>query len=713
LNAGRPARRGPRRKERPPARERAPALRSHVARSRATSNGALGRAVFAAQIVNLVRDRRALFAAFLLPILLYPILFLGRSLLERISSETLEARTVRVAVDFTRAPEEARLRARAAVEQCLPVEVVDVDAARALADWEWARGPESNETARDVAAALLAQDYDALAIALPGERAPTWSILTYYDGTRDVGNEAQRRVHAALLALSDEIADERRLALLGYDPARGLQISPVDVASAEDQGGASLGRWLPLLAIFVLLGGASHAALSAFAGEREAGTLETLLVHPVPSIVVVIAKFAAVLAVGIVTLLLNAGSVIASLGLGLGTLPGTHGEGFALDATRVLGGALAFLPAAVLVCALSCLVCGRARTFREGQNLLLPLLLVTILPTLPALQPDVRLDAFLAAVPLTGPSLVLRDVLRGTASLPLSIWMFVASSGWAALALWRLASALDAERLVQHGANEAESGGRHMQSQSALRWALVVVFAVYLVGGWLQALHPVWGLAATLWILLPLAAWGSARSTARRARESLAVVLSLRRPRIAHVAAALCAAPAAAWAAKHLFELQRQFLPVPSTLESIALPIEIAGLSSFAQVALLAISPAICEELYFRGAFLGGLRRDLSWPRILIWQAFFFGAVHASIYRFAPTAVLGLVLAAFVMRSRSLATAIVLHAGYNAIIVLGDRVPAIADPRWAWLGLLAPVLMLVRPPVPGSGPAVTPEAKPT
>lgn len=676
-------------------------------RSRHATNAALARAICAVQLRTLLRDRRALFAAFVLPVLLYPVLFLGRSLLERISAHSLESQTVRVAVDLARAPEDARQRTRAAIEKCAPVEVEDVDAARLLEGWEWARGPESNEAAREHAAALLATGCDALVIALPGERPPTWSILTYYDGTRDSANEAQRRVHAAVLALSDEIADERRLALLGYDPARGLKLSPIDVASAEDQGGANLGRWLPLLAIFVLLGGASHAALSAFAGEREAGTLETLLVHPVPSLVVVAAKFAAVLVVGIVTLLLNAASVVASLGFGLGTLPGTRAGEFALDATRVLGGALAFLPAAVLVCALLCLVCGRARTFREGQNLLLPLLFVTVLPTLPALQPDVRLDAFLAAVPLTGPSLVLRDVLRGTASLPLALWMFAASSGWAALALWRLATALDSERLVQHGTNEAEADGRRLQSQGALRWALVVVFAVYLVGGWLQALHPVWGLAATLWILLPIAAWASARSTARRARASIASVLSLRAPRIAHVAAALCAAPAAAACAKSVFEWQKEFLPVPSSLESVALPLEIAGLSPLAQLVLLALSPAICEELFFRGAFLGGLRKDLSWPRILALQGLFFGAVHASIHRFAPTAVLGVVLAAFVLRTRSLATAVVLHAGYNAIVVLGDRAPWIADRRLAWLGLLSAVLLLFPARVPGSGQAAT------
>lgn len=665
------------------------------------------RAIFGAQMLNLLRDRRALVAAFVLPVMLYPLLFLGRKFLEEYSSGALESRTIRVALDVSRAPEDMRDRVRAAIEECEPIEIQEVDAQLVLDGFEWPLGPEGNVEANTRAAERLAGGHDALVAALPGERAPSWSLLTWYDGTNDAGLEAERRLRESLHALEEEVADERRLALLGYDPARGLTLSPIDVASDADATGSSLGRWLPLLAIFVLLGGASHAALTAFAGEREAGTLETLLVHPVPALVVVAAKFAAVLTVGVFTLLLNAASVIGSLALGFGTLPGTTEGAFALDATRVMLGALAFFPAAVLVCAVLCLVCGRARSFREGQNLLLPMLLVAVVPTLPALSSDVRLDAFLAAVPLTGPSLVLRDVLRGSASPALALWMFAASTAWAALALFQLARTLDSERLVQHAPNEDEARDRRLASRGALRWALVVVFAVYMVGGWLQSLHAVWGLAATLWILLPLAAWGSARSTARRSRESIASVLAWRAPRVAHVAAAILAAPAVAWAAKHVFAWQQGFLPLPREFEQLALPLEIAGLGVVAQVLLLALSPAICEELFFRGAFLGGVRRELGTWKILVAQAFFFGAVHASLHRFLPTALLGALLAALTLRTRSLLPAIALHATYNALLVLGEHAPVLADPRFAGLALISAVLLVIPPPVAESGTAAS------
>ncbi len=681
--------RGPRRRPRT-----AIAPRTRAALSNPAPPARLARAVFATQVRGLLRDRRALFAAFVLPILLYPLMFLGNSWLERLSTRTLEARTVRAALDLRGAPEDAAARLRARLAEEAPIEIEDVDAGAVLPDA--AAAPDA-APAVERAAALLADDHDVLLAALPADPGAPWSLATWYDGTRDVSNEARRRVRLATRDLHDELARERRLQLLGSDPARGLALTPIDVASPEDQSGALLGRWLPLLAVFVLLAGASHAALAAFAGEREAGTLETLLVQPVTSGSVVAAKFAAVLAVSVVSLVLNVGSVVVCLALGLGTLPGSGGaDGFALGAGRMLGGAALFLPAAVLLCALLCLVCGRARTFREGQHLLLPLLLLAVVPTLPALQPDIELDALLAALPLTGPSLVLRDALRGSVSIPLAAWAMVASSGWAALALWRLARALDAEKLLQHGENEDEVGRRRTQSRTALRWAILVVFAVYLVGGWLQALDPVWGLALTLWGILPLAAWLSARGTARRARESIADVLSLRPPRVAHALGAVLIAPAAALGARHLFEWQQRALPMPHHFESVSLPLEILGQGVLLQVVLLALSPAICEELFFRGALLSGLRRDAPWWRVLAWQALLFGAVHASIYRFAPTALLGALLAAITLRARSVVPAVLLHGAYNALLVLSDTWPVLSNPHLAWAALLAPFLFLGR-----------------
>jgi membrane protease YdiL (CAAX protease family) len=591
-------------------------------------------------------------------------------------------------------PDALRLRDLLALEK--PVEFVQVDARMLLAlGSELESGATVTSAERAHAERLLDDRADVLLVARPLASAPHLALRTYFDGQTDIGNEAHRRALHAITKLRGELQARRVQDVLGEDPARGLDAKAIDVATDKAASGAKLGQFLPLVLVFVLLAGASYAALAAFAGERESGTLETLLVQPIHAGSIVSAKFLAVLATAIVALVLNAGSVLVSLQLGIGSLPGTGlDHGLMLDGSRLLLGAFLFLPAAVFLCAVLCLVCGRARTFREGQQLLLPLLFLSILPVLPATQGDVELDALLAAIPLCGPALALRDALRGEVAPLLAAWMFAAQCAWAWLALSRLATLLDAERVVQGAENEAESDARNIQSRIATRWAIVAVFAVYLIGATLQKWNIVWGLAATLWLLLLPLALLSARGTARRARESLGSALWIAPPRIVHALGALCLAPALALAAKLLFAWQQRVLPMPSSQGEVTLFQGEAGDHTWAMLVLVALSPAICEEFFFRGALLSGLRRDLSAWRVIAMQMFFFGAVHMSIYRFLPTALLGGVLAALTLRSRSLWPAVILHASYNGLLVLeGENVLSI-QPAYAFAALLGLGLVL-------------------
>jgi sodium transport system permease protein len=164
--------------------------------------------------------------------------------------------------------------------------------------------------------------------------------------------------------------------------------------------------------------------------------------------------------------------------------------------------------------------------------------------------------------------------------------------------------------------------------------------------------------------------------------------LQLVRPRAANALGAVLLAPALSALAKIIFEWQKVALPLPSRVEHGDLLQGLAGIPLSMRILLLAISPAVCEELFFRGAFLSGLRRDLSVVSCLAWEAVLFGAAHSSIYRFVPTAILGMVLAAITLRGRSLLPAILLHATYN-LLLLGD----VESPMLVWLA--APGLLLL------------------
>ena len=699
-------RRAPRRRSpvRPPARAPTPARHQAAPQTRSTAL-ASALLVLRTELLGLVRDRRAMASAILLPVVLYPLLFAGNSWLRRVSRETMAARQVVVGLDLAGTAQPLAQGLRRQLEQQGPIELVEVDAARVRACAQGVQQDLADSIEEELRAArtLLAAGRDALVTAMPHPDGARHTLFRlHHDGTSDLSNETIRRVRVALDELERSEAQARRAQLLGAaDPGRGLDADTVDIATSQATSGAALGRFLPLLSVLVVLSGGAFGALAAFAGEREGQTLETLLVQPVPPSAVAWGKLTAVLLLALAALASNGGSLLLSVALGLGELPGmrlaqeAQGTALAPQVGRLALSALAFLPAVVLLGALLCWVSARARSFREGQHLLLPLTLVSALPAAAAGWGEVELDPLAALVPVFGQGLAMRDALLGRlAPLPGAV-AFAAGWAWSALALGGVARLLDAERILATEAHEREQELRGTQSRVALAWGFAAVLLVYLVGGRLQAWQPLAGLLLTLLLLAPALAVAAARGTARRARTSIATVLSLRSARWVHLFGALLAAPGFAALMRLWVPLQQRLLPMPAShLGDASGPLaELMSLPLGVLVAALGIAPAVGEELLFRGAIQGGLARDQSARTVAFWQALFFGLAHASVYRFLPTAVLGACLSLVVSRSRSLLPAVLLHATYNSLLVAGERWEALADNRLGWLALAGLALL--------------------
>ncbi|MEZ6006060.1 MAG: CPBP family glutamic-type intramembrane protease [Planctomycetota bacterium] len=642
-----------------------------------------GRAILGCELLQLVRDRRALFAAIVLPVLLYPWLFAGQGKIEQMSRQRLAERELQAVSDLRGLSEPWRERIGAILAEAQPITWQEREATP-LADLEQAPltsradAEGRDEKRREFYRAQMQPGEDLLVVAWGGaEGAPT--VALYYDVKNDSSREAQERVERALNALRDQVTAELRNEKLGGDPGAFLALDTHDLATASERSGAKLGRVLPMLLVVLLISGGAFAALTVFAGERESGTLEALLVQPIEPHVLALGKFSAVAVAAGATLAANLGALMLCSALGLG---GTTDLG-ALDTGRVLG-AVCYLPGALLLCALLCLALGRSRTFREGQYLLFPLTLLAAVPSAVVLQPGLPNGVLLSMVPFTGAALSLRDMLRGEAQPLYLIVMTVSHLGWTALLVTALARSLRAERALST-ADESLRLQRMGPARHGLRWGFAGVLAVYIVGGWLQTRFGMDGLGYTLWLmLLPLgilAAWRGVRARVGGDPETGAVTeelgLGLCSPY--HGLAALLLVPAANLLMTALGVWQEEWLPLPRAMQAAAEGTDLfASLSPFMLVFLVGISPGVCEEVYFRGAVLGSLRRGMSKPKAIFWQALFFAAAHASLYRLLPTFLLGLVLGSMRLRARSLWPAMLFHAAYNTLLVVQSKewVPA-------------------------------------
>ncbi|MFT7486289.1 MAG: sodium transport system permease protein [Candidatus Paceibacteria bacterium] len=668
--------------------------------NRSTKKPAQGlwKLVLRTELTGLLRDRRALFAGLVLPALLYPFLFLGQGWLKDIAEETLNSREVRVAMELSQAPPlmRERLEELLALEIPITLERLPEGATRSLDEVLQEETPASWMREGELAEDLMGTENNLLLYAVPDPVTPRRTLFRlHFDGAQENSREALKRVRKALDALRMEHRQARFEENFGGDPAANLVSRELDLASKENLGGALLGRLLPLIAVMVLLSGGSYAALAAFAGERESGTLETLLVQPIESRAIVLGKFLAVLMSALATLVLNTGSLLLSVGLGLGSLPGA-GEAVGQPALlRILAGGLLLLPVCLFLVSVLCLVCGKARSFREGQHYILPLSLLTLLPAALALQPEIQLDAFLACVPIAGPALAFRDLMIGQLALVPGSLAVSSTLLYSWFALRRIGNLLDAEKVLASQSTSEEQSLRKEQSRSALTWGWAGVLGVYTIGGLMQTFHPLYGLLGTLWLLLPVAAYFCVKQTAKRAAESIPRALGLRLPAAHHTLGVMLAAPALAQLAQTWFKWQAKVLPLPSSMtDADSLPVELTQLSGISMFLVFALTPGICEELFFRGAVLSGLKRDLAPWKSVLWQALLFGAVHASIYRFAPTALLGGLLAAITLRSRSLFPAMLLHTAYNGTLILATESIPWLEAAWVpWLLVPAAALL--------------------
>ena len=206
-----------------------------------------------------------------------------------------------------------------------------------------------------------------------------------------------------------------------------------NVAPPEKVGGNAIGGLVPYLIIMLCFTGAVYPAIDLTAGEKERGTMETLLCSPVARVDIVLGKFLMVLTGSLCAMIFSLGSMALTLALA-GTALGAGG----LPSISLLGvaGVLAMVvPAAVFFSALLLTIALFAKSSKEAQTYLAPLAFVVLLPVALGLLPGIELNARLALVPILNLSLACHEMLTGVWHWHYIALIFVSMSVYAAAAL--------------------------------------------------------------------------------------------------------------------------------------------------------------------------------------------------------------------------------------------------------------------------------------
>jgi len=379
--------------------------------------------VYRKELVDSLRDRRTVISMIVVPLLLMPLLLIGvGGVFVRQVGQAMEEVPKVMILGGQDSP-----NVRRELEHLKLVRVVPAkpDYAEEI----------SNKQIR--AAVDIPEGFDAKLAA--GQ--PMTVKIYMYEGEMKSGFGADR--------LQKFFRDLRDLTVLRNLQARQLPESlmrPFDireqnVAPPEKVGGAVLGGLVPYFVILLCLTGAMYPAMDLTAGEKERGTIETILCSPISRTHLVLGKFLMVLTASLATAVLSLSSMALSFGVGKQLLLGVaHGAADTAMQITISGKAidsifLVVFPLAVFFSAALLAISLFAKSFKEAQSYLSPLMIVVVLPAVAAMLPGVELSTTLALVPVLNTSLVSKEIITGTYHWKYIALIFASSSVYAAIAI--------------------------------------------------------------------------------------------------------------------------------------------------------------------------------------------------------------------------------------------------------------------------------------
>ena len=224
--------------------------------------------------------------------------------------------------------------------------------------------------------------------------------------------------------------------------ARGMPLSILEpfkvdasnVAPPAKVSAAVFGGWIPYLIIIFSFTGAMYPAMDLTAGEKERGTMETILSSPVSRTDLVVGKFLMVVTASIVTAVLSLASVMYA---GRNMMGGGQQQGvnLSMSATSIVAVAVMLLPLTVLFASMLLAVALLAKSYREAQTYVSPLVFVAVAPAIIGALPGIELNWKTALVPILNTSLVSKEVIGGTFHWSTMLMVFAMTTVYAAAAL--------------------------------------------------------------------------------------------------------------------------------------------------------------------------------------------------------------------------------------------------------------------------------------
>ncbi len=660
--------------------------------------------IYVREMRDQLRDRRTLFTIAILPILLYPLV---GTLLLQIAQFTRQHQTSVCVVGTEHLVD---------VPPLIDTELnqfadglTDHNERLNLIPLQWKEAAITHDVQQRTTGWVRDGAYDVV-IVIPPKFAdadarssdPEAAMQLLYNVASDQSMVARDRVTRILSTWQGGWV-KQRLTDSGIDTAMlsPFKLTDIDIAPERTREMALWSKLLPFIMLVWAMTGAFYPAIDLVAGEKERGTLETLLCSPALRSEIVWGKLGAVTTFSMMTAILNSSSMLFTSSFVFKQIGIAGGSIGAPPIVPMLWLLVALVPLSALFSALALAVAAMAKSSKEGQYYLMPLMMVTLPLVMLPMLPGTTLTVGTSLIPVTGMFLLVRALVEGQYGFALMHLPMVA--GVTAGCLWLAVSwvrrQFEDEALLLGGGGESwELRGwvRHLWRDRQTAATPVQAFAcgaiilVALFFGKLAVTEMPTSIAGfAKLIMIPQIGMilAPALLMATMLTTSLRKSLRLRMPNWTTLPMAVLLGLTlhpfyvmlAQWIG-YMYPISEQAMQAMKPFTD-----QISAAPWMTIVFLMAFVPAVCEELAFRGFIFGGLVREKSYLRAVLVSSLMFGISHGVLQQSIAATFMGLLLAFIALRTGSVLPGILIHFTNNALSVSMER---LSDGRWEGAALL-------------------------
>ena len=389
-------------------------------------------AIFKKELLDILRDRRALISMVIVPLVAFPLLISGMvRLLPRIQEQaSQEAQGLAVAARIS----------TPAIQQALEksgLRLVDKP---------------------DLKSSVDGKSVGAAVEEVPGTPP---EIHIYVDASNTTSNAAADRIRGTLTELKDRmIRDNLRNSGIPESVLTPFRITRDNIAGERKMAGALYGSILGYILVLLMFSGGMYSALDMTAGEKERKTLEALLASPAQRREIVVGKTLAAITSIIATAALTLTSMVYSLKHAGGGMPSAGAGQERAENLRAMTGvipldtgtiailAVTFIPLAVFAASIMFAIALCARSYKEGQTYLTPLIILVIFPALLGGLPGLKMTPLLCLIPIFNASQMIHGVLTGDLSTVNFTVTLAANLLYSGLALFFATRMFENERVL-------------------------------------------------------------------------------------------------------------------------------------------------------------------------------------------------------------------------------------------------------------------------